>query len=240
VGLRDVTGVFSRYFIVGFFLPVFFTLLLISISVHHSALPHQYTELKTGQDRLLAIGGAALFVGLLLLGLRHPIWKLFEGVVSERWKLRFRTVFGSRSDAYRARGKANWGLDPAAAWPLLAPLMSSEEHDLHVDLETDSRLFLNGAIGAAGIALYWLVELVLRSRYLDALVFGFPLIVFYALYRAAVMAADRWYEQKLATTALHRLELYQRAGIAADDERAAGEVASDLVLLRPYPRRSGS
>jgi hypothetical protein len=240
VGLRDITGVFSRYFIVGFFLPTFFTLLLISISVHHSALPHQYTELKSGQDRLLAIGGAALFAGLLLLGLRHPIWKLFEGVLSDRLKLRFRTAFGSRSDAYRTRGKANWGLDPAPAWPLLAPLMSSEERELHVDLETDSRLFLNGAVGAAGISVYWLIELLWRGMYVDALVFAFPLIAFYALYRAAVMAADRWYEQKLATTALHRLELYQRAGIAVDDERNAGEVASDLVLLQPYPRRSRS
>ena len=44
VGLRDITGVFSRYFIVGFFLPVFFTLLLLSISVRDSALPYQYTD----------------------------------------------------------------------------------------------------------------------------------------------------------------------------------------------------
>lgn len=237
MGLRDITGVFSRYFIVGFFLPMFFTLLLISISVREGALPHQYTELH-GQNGLLAIGGAALFGGLLLLGLRHPIWKLFEGVVSERLALRFGTVFGSRSDAYRARGKANWGLDPGAAWPLLAPLMSSEERELHVDLETDSRLFLNGAIGAVAISLYWFVELLWRGFSLRALVFVIPLGIFYLLYRAAVMAADRWYEQKLATTALHRLELYQRVGIAADDERKAGELAGGLVAMRAYPRRS--
>lgn len=222
----------------GFFLPTFFTLLLISISVHGDALPHQYhDDLKSGQDRLLGMGGAALFAGLLLLGLRHPIWKLFEGVVSERLSIRFKTVFGSRSDAYRERGKKNWGLDPAGAWPLLAPLMSAEERELHVDLETDSRLFLNGAIGAIAIALYWLIELVWRGFYLRSLVFVVPLAVFYLLYRAAVMAADRWYEQKLATAALHRLELYQRTGIAADEERKAGEVASDLVVMRAPRRR---
>lgn len=233
MGLRDITGVFSRYFIVGFFLPVFFTLLLLSISVHAKVLPHQYTDLKAGNDRLLAIGGAALFTGLVLLGLRHPIWKAFEGVVSERLGLRFKTVFGLRSDVYRARGKANWGIDPANAWPLLATLMTQEERELHVDLETDARLFLNGAVGALGIAAYWLIELLWRGEYLKALGFVLPLAIFYLLYRAAVMAADRWYEQKLATTALHRLELYQRAGISTDDERAAGKIASELVRLKP-------
>jgi hypothetical protein len=111
--------------------------------------------------------------------------------------------------------------------------MTQEERELHVDLETDARLFLNGSIGAAGIAAYWLIELVWRGLYVRALVFLVPVVVFYVLYRAAVMTADRWYEQKLATAALHRLELYQRAGIAADDERAAGEKASKLVRLEP-------
>jgi hypothetical protein len=235
VGLSDITGVFSRYFIVGFFLPVFFTLLLLSISVRDSALPHQYTHLKP-HDQLFALGGAALFTGLVLLGLRHPIWKLFEGVISDRLSLRFRTAFGSRSDTYRARGKENWGLDPAAAWPLLAPLMAQGERDLHVDLETDARLFLNGSIGAAGIAAYWLIELLWRGQHWKAFVFVFPVGIFYVLYRAAVMTADRWYEQKLATAALHRLELYERAGIAGDDERAAGEKASKLVRLDPSRR----
>jgi hypothetical protein len=50
---------------------------------------------------------------------------------------------------YRRRGEENWGLDPANTWPLLAPLMTPEERDLHVDLETDARLFLNGSVGAA-------------------------------------------------------------------------------------------
>jgi hypothetical protein len=230
VGLRDITGVFSRYFIVGFFLPSFFTLLLLSISVHESALPHQYTDLKA-HDRLFGIGGAALFAGLLLLGLRHPTWKLFEGVISDRLRLEFKTAFGSRSETYRARGKANWGLDPADAWPLLAPLMTQAERELHVDLETDARLFLNSAVGAAGIAAYWLIELLWRGLYWKALAFVFPVAISYLLYRAAVMTADRWYEQKLATAALHRLELYKSVGIAAENEKAAGEEASRLTRL---------
>src|SRR5207244_3899367 len=131
----------------------------------------------------------------LLLGLRHPVWKLFEGVVSDRLGLDFKTVFGARSDVYRARGEENWGLDPANAWPLLAPLMSQEERDLHVDLETDARLFLNASIGAIGIAVYWLIELLWRGRSWRAVAFVGPLVIFYFLYRAAVMTANQWYEQ---------------------------------------------
>jgi len=239
MGLRDITGVFSRYFIVGFFLPAFFTLLLIAISVRDAALPHQFRDIDSGQDQLLGIGGVALFVGLLLLGLRHPIWKLFEGVLSAREKLRFHTAFGDRSDHYRALGRERWALDPATAWPLLAPLMTAEERDLHVDLETDARLFLNGALGALGIAVYWLVELLWGEFYVRALVFVIPVPIFYALYRAAVMAADRWYEQKLATVALHRRELYERIGISGGDERAAGTTASQLVRLRRLDSSDG-
>jgi hypothetical protein len=136
-----------------------------------------------------------------------------------------------RSDIYRSTGRTRWGLDPADAWPLLASLTPQNEHELHVDLETDARLFLNGAIGALAISAYWLIELVWRGLYLKALVFLIPVPIFYVLYRAAVMTADRWYEQKLATTALHRLELYERAGIPADNERAAGEAASTLTRL---------
>jgi hypothetical protein len=123
---------------------------------------------------LFAIGGAALFAGLLLLGLRHPTWRLFEGVVSDRLKLRFKTAFGLRSDIYRNTGRTKWGLDPADAWPLLASLTPQNEHELHVDLETDARLFLNGAIGALAISAYWLIELVWRGLYLKALVFVIP------------------------------------------------------------------
>src|SRR2546423_4398323 len=154
MGLRDVTGVFSRYFIVGFFIPMFFTLLLLAISVHEDALPHQYGELDH-QSRLFAIGGAGLFIGLLLLGLRHPIWKLFEGLHPRR-----PTALGHLTKSYREAGQKRWGLDVPNAWPLISSLLTAGEHDLDVDLETDTRLFFNGCIGALCIAAYWLVELI--------------------------------------------------------------------------------
>ena len=226
MGLRDVTGVFSRYFIVGFFIPMFFTLLLLAISVHEDALPHQYGELDH-QSRLFAIGGAGLFIGLLLLGLRHPIWKLFEGLHPRR-----PTALGHLTKSYREAGQKRWGLDVPNAWPLISSLLTAGEHDLDVDLETDARLFFNGCIGALCIAAYWLVELIWRGRYWEAPVAVVPLVPAYLLYLAGVVAAGRWYEQKLAAAALHRLELYERVGLAAEpDERAAAEKTSTLAIV---------
>jgi hypothetical protein len=233
MGLRDITGVFSRYFIVGFFLPMFFTLLLLDISVYNGALPRPYQGLDY-QNRIFAIGGAALFIGLLLLGLRHPIWKLFEGAGEERPSARRVTVLGKLTKSYRKAGQERWGLDVPKAWPLLSSLLTSGEHDLDVDLETDARLFFNGCIGALGIAAYWLVELVWRGRYWVAPVALLPLAVAYLLYLIGVVAASRWYEQKLAAAALHRLELYERLGLTAKpDERAAAEEASTLASMPP-------
>jgi hypothetical protein len=239
MGLRDITGVFSRYFIVGFFLPVFFTLLLLTISVHEDALPHQYKDLQP-QNRLFAIGGAALFVGLLLLGLRQPIWKLFEGATEERARVRRMTALGQLTKAYREAGRRRWGLDVPNAWPLISSLLTSGEHDLDVDLETDARLFLNACIGALGIAVYWLVELIWRGRYWEALVAVVPLVPAYLLYLAGVVAARRWYEQKLAAAALHRFELYERVGLSAKpDERPAAAEASELAVVPPPVLLSG-
>jgi hypothetical protein len=226
MGLRDITGVFSRYFIVGYFLPTFFTILLLDMSVHESALPRQYRQLHN-ENRLFASGGAALFIGLLLLGLRHPIWKLFEGLSARRM-----TALGQLTKAYRESGEKLWGLDVPSAWPLISSLLTAGEHDLDVDLETDARLFFNGCIGALGIAVYWLVELLYGGRWYAAPGAAVPLVVAYLLYLVGVVAAGRWYEQRLAAAALHRLELFERVGLAAKpDERAAAAEVSTLAVV---------
>jgi hypothetical protein len=88
VALADVAGVFSRYFIVGFFLPSFFGLVALSQTLTDSFLPAVYTDAGDGA-RIAIVGGAALLVGLVLLGLNHPITRWFEGYPlkshGERW-----------------------------------------------------------------------------------------------------------------------------------------------------------
>jgi hypothetical protein len=75
---RDVAGVFSRYFIVGFFLPAFFALVALTQSLSSAALPNIYEQYGDG-TRLALVGGAALLLGLVLLGLNYQILQAFEG-----------------------------------------------------------------------------------------------------------------------------------------------------------------
>jgi hypothetical protein len=77
VTLSDVTGVFSRYFIVGFFIPAFFSLALIKVVASEALLPAP-VEPDTGAAFLI-LGAIALAVGLLLIGLRDPILYLMSG-----------------------------------------------------------------------------------------------------------------------------------------------------------------
>lgn len=77
MGLSDISGIFSRYFVVGFFLPAFFALAALSIFSTSHLNPPGYQ--RGTQDGILVLGGAALLVGLLLLGLSYPILRFFEG-----------------------------------------------------------------------------------------------------------------------------------------------------------------
>ncbi len=78
MGLSDIAGVFSRYFIVGFFLPAFFVLLALAQCVDGAFLPQVYVHASSGA-RVAIIGGAGLAVGLLLLGLNYNVVRLYEG-----------------------------------------------------------------------------------------------------------------------------------------------------------------
>lgn len=78
MSLSDVAGVFSRYFIIGFFLPCFFVLGALALCLSSDLLPNSYTRLD-GSEQLLVVGSSSLLLGLLLMGLNWPITRLFEG-----------------------------------------------------------------------------------------------------------------------------------------------------------------
>jgi hypothetical protein len=83
VGLRDVSSVFSRYFTVGFFLPSFFTLVVLTRLVSDNFLPATYTQ-ASGQTQILLVGGAALLLGLLLSGFSDVLMDAFCGYAGFR------------------------------------------------------------------------------------------------------------------------------------------------------------
>src|SRR4051812_3538968 len=89
MGLADITGVFSRFFVVGFFLPAYVALISLWLSASSSFLPDQLEQYsKTGQ--LAILGGVALIAGLLLSGLSYYITQWFEGYpleITGKWMI---------------------------------------------------------------------------------------------------------------------------------------------------------
>src|ERR671937_523448 len=93
MALSDVAGVFSRYFIVGFFLPAFFAVFAVALFNPYGWL------LPDSAADVAVLGGIALLLGLLLVGTRDAIHGLYSGY---RSKLVFATA---RADA-ELRGRA--------------------------------------------------------------------------------------------------------------------------------------
>jgi hypothetical protein len=85
VGLTDVAGIFSRAFVVGYFVPCFFALNALRIGVDEDALPAVYTDYSDATEIVIA-GAVAVLLGLLLSGLHFPVVRLFEGYPLRNWK----------------------------------------------------------------------------------------------------------------------------------------------------------
>jgi hypothetical protein len=79
VSLSDVAGVFSRYFILGYFLPVFFALIALWQLLTGEFIPNAFDEKYDGAVAVAILAGAALPLGLVLLGLAYPILRIMEG-----------------------------------------------------------------------------------------------------------------------------------------------------------------
>jgi hypothetical protein len=78
--LSDVAGVFSRYFVVGFFVPAFFALAAASLLATPDLLPKPYAKYTAG-TQLVVLGGLAIAVGMLLQGFQPA---LLSGLVQHR------------------------------------------------------------------------------------------------------------------------------------------------------------
>jgi hypothetical protein len=78
MALTDVAGIFSRFFIVGFFLPSFFALVALAQLSSDELVPDGFAQYSAATE-ILILGGVALLVGLFLLGLHRPTLRLFEG-----------------------------------------------------------------------------------------------------------------------------------------------------------------
>ena len=83
MGLTSVTGVFSRYFVVGFFLPAYIALVSLWFAATSAFVPNELERYKPA-TQLLILGGLALVAGLALSGVSYYLTRLLEGYPLER------------------------------------------------------------------------------------------------------------------------------------------------------------
>jgi hypothetical protein len=130
MGVSDITGVFSRYFVVGFFLPAYVGLVALWLAASDEFTP-DVLEGHSDSTQLLILGGIALIVALGLSGLNYPITRAFEGyplLVFRGWPLlralssgaialqrrNFDALLRARDDRTKPpeeRARAAWRLD---------------------------------------------------------------------------------------------------------------------------------
>jgi hypothetical protein len=248
MGLGDIAGIFSRFFVVGFYLPSFFTLILANLVFHGSL----------DDSRVLVLGGAALLLGLLLLGFRNVIWFQFSGyflgskhmiggpappeapVPGRRLPLRDRlgwNAFRWATEDYRRYVRERWGLDTWVAWPFIEASFTERERDLHTDALVNVHFFQNACLGALAVAVCLVIaatddEPVLAGSFLAVMAVA-AVAVAYVLYRGAVAAVRLWGETKIVSAVAHRHDVYTQLGYRIPatqaEEREIGTHASELL-----------
>jgi hypothetical protein len=138
VNPTDIAGLFSRYFVVGFYVPTFAALAVLGavVGVVHD-LPEVYSRYSP-QTRLLIDGAVALPLALALSGLHQPILEWFRG--APLWRRRDRRVFAGlylwktkrARDRFESLTKADADPHPSpartsAAWNLDRRYPASED-----------------------------------------------------------------------------------------------------------------
>jgi hypothetical protein len=84
MALSSITSVLSRYFVVGFFMPAYVSLVVLWISASSTFVPNAIDHSHKQSTQLLILGGVALVAGLILSGLSYYIARAYEGYWLER------------------------------------------------------------------------------------------------------------------------------------------------------------
>jgi hypothetical protein len=253
MGLTNITGIFSRFFVVGFYLPSFFA----------SFAVYLIFDVEPKESKVLVVGGVALLVALLALGFRNGVWfKIFSGYTSldqqrhmigqrapidppasrakvsrrDRWfvwnRFRWATV------GYRKYVMDEYGLDTWIAWPFIEAELTPREQELHADALANVHFFQNMCLGAVFVGIAAVV-----SFFVDAaadraeaivIVIG-CLVLTYLFYLGAVGAVASWGENKIVAALTHRHALYKTLGVPVPADRAGERAAGDEANTILYP-----
>jgi hypothetical protein len=130
MGLGDITGIFSRYFVVGFFLPAYISLISLWLTATSAFRPNALDG-HSETTQVAVLGAVALVGGLALSGLSYYVTRVFEGYPLERlsgWPVAGRMYDGAialqrrsfdhllairddKTKAQKERRSAAWSLD---------------------------------------------------------------------------------------------------------------------------------
>ncbi len=181
-----MTGVLSRYFVVGFWVPWFFALAVLWQAASRGLLPNEFEAYGVG-SQLLIVGAIALLAALAASGLNYHIIRLLEGYPLLRGKQRpltkdlYSALVGRQRTRYDALIKRRD--DPAvhsddqtdAAWRLDRFFPDGADRILPTRLGNAIRAFEDYPYkrwGLDGVALWPRVEMMLtadeREPYTDA------------------------------------------------------------------------
>jgi hypothetical protein len=75
---KDIAGIFSRFFISGFFVPAFTALFTLWLSTSDALRPDSFRD-ESGQTQVFVLGGLALLIALVLQGMRFRLIQIYEG-----------------------------------------------------------------------------------------------------------------------------------------------------------------
>jgi hypothetical protein len=78
MGLTNITGVFSRYFVVGFFLPAYIALVSLWVFASRAFIPNTL-ESHSQATQVLILGAIALVSAMALSGVNYYITRIYEG-----------------------------------------------------------------------------------------------------------------------------------------------------------------
>lgn len=168
---KDVTTIFSRAFILGFYLPAFFALIVLWQSWPMVLLPVEFKH-YTAAVQLLIIAGLAIPLGLLLSGLNYSILRLYEGYPLQQaqrlpgFRFVYKRLVQPRIREFGELTTRKQAGDSAAAWQLDRRYPSIKSHVLPTRFGNAVRAFEHHALvrwGLSTVGIWPRIELLLSQ-----------------------------------------------------------------------------
>jgi hypothetical protein len=169
---KDVATIFSRAFILGFYLPAFFAISVLWQSLPAAQQPTGFERYSSG-IQLLIIAGIAIPVGLLLSGLNYSILRVFEGYPlqhAQDWlgfRMLHKWMTQPRLREFRDLARRKRDRDSTAAWLLDRRYPSTEGQVLPTRFGNAVRAFEHHALvrwGLSTVAVWPRIELLLSQQ----------------------------------------------------------------------------